>query len=260
MLRGDVGGKHLACRDPVLPIRRLPGACLPTSRGRWSRWVGRSEPPRCLRSPRMVTSCSAYLTRLVLPSAKKLIERGNHEDWIEKMHNIMTSLVYLATLIAIDQKFRAGGKRFAESAKAQALLSVLEENALRMMRSVADPSTVKLLVPHVDRETFHADLLARMKAISPAPTTWSPKKYVPVAETLQTGSYLFPVLAKQKPIALAAKLHKALGPTFFNTVTDERDRARRLLMAAGVPRQTAWNFVKGAESQRRSRAKRTKRV
>lgn len=193
-----------------------------------------------------------------MPSAKKQQDSGECADWVIRMHDIFGAL-YLATgAISINRVLHSSGKSVMEVPNADALLLELQAISLRYTNEYFDRlrEHAKLPVKHVDRVKFRSSVLEQVRRIPSIPRSWGPTEYIPVAELLQTGSYLFPSVEKQTATVLAHKLHKKLGPTFFNKVTDEHDRARRLLMAAGVPEKKAWNFVKGAESKQRSRAKR----
>lgn len=66
----------------------------------------------------------AYLTRLALPSAKQQMAGGNHEKWVEPVHDILTAMSYLAAVIATDRLARSVSKGHPDARKAEMFCSI----------------------------------------------------------------------------------------------------------------------------------------
>lgn len=200
------------------------------------------------------------LGHLARESAKKQEKRGGCADWVASMHDILEALYLAIGFVTAEKLLSAFGKHMEQAEPARTLLFDLRTASLKYLKEMSNtkPSNVMLTEKHLERDEFRESILQHVRCIPPSPTSWGPEAYVPIAHLIHTGRYLFPEIEGQSVSVLAAKMHERLGPTFFNKVEDEHHRGRRLLMVAGVDRQTAWNFMVGAERKRRSRAKKSK--
>ncbi len=172
--------------------------------------------------------------------------------WVASMRHTLDAL--LMAVQAIGRQGPGEPDHVARNAKdALAFLETIRDLSLDFARD-RDLFASKFL----RKKDFREILIECMRQLDyPSPglnDDWSEAGSVSVASVLLLGSLLFPALAAYSEVELGAKIYAALGPDFDKRNKDPIERARDVLMAAGVDRKSADNLIDSAEAMQRKRA------